>query len=105
MLIKNPSRSKAFTVSGTLVVPPGIGVVYVTAVGGGGGGGGGQTGLTGAGGGGGGAGSGIVRLPFPVAAGGSYTVVVGAAGTGSALDTDGVDGGACQFNSDQIAFG
>lgn len=85
-----------YTTPGTFtwIAPPGITQVYVECVGGGGGGGG-NIGNQGAGGGGGGAYA--ARQAVPVTPGNTYTVVVGAAGSGGTTATD---GGSSTFTGD-----
>lgn len=74
-------RSRVFTSSGTFVVPTGVSWLWVSQMAGGGGGSS-QTGNQ-DGKGGGGSGEFCHMLPVPVVAGDSYSITVGAAGTGA----------------------
>ncbi|MDD0969732.1 phage tail protein [Pseudomonas aphyarum] len=74
------------TVSGTLVIPPGISTIYASGCAGGGGGGScpGGSSACATGGSGGGAGQSVMRLPIAVTQGQVIPYTVGAAGVGSA---------------------
>lgn len=73
------ANTQTFTSSGTFVAPAGVTMVYLTMCGGGGGGGG--KGNSAFGGSGGGASETFNRKAYPVVAGNSYTVTIGAAGS------------------------
>src|SRR3954469_22605891 len=81
LCVKGWSQTQTFTTSGTYTVPAGVTSITVEVWGGGGAGGGYQTFKnTFAGG---GSGGGYVRTVMSVTAGQTYTVTVGAGGTGS----------------------
>lgn len=90
---QNANLLHTFSSSGTETVPSGYGTVTVEVWGGGGGGGGGNgslcTGIPGCGGG----GSGYSRSQFSVSAGQTFSVVIGAAGTGGPVGVTGNPGG------------
>ena len=89
-------RSQLFTSSGTWVCPAGVTKVLVTMSGGGAGGSGGYYNMSG----GGGSGAETAkRIGIDVTPGNSYTITVGAAGTGGVGWNDGTDGGYSQFHS------
>jgi len=98
--------ARAYTASGTFVVPPGISSLFIDAVGAGGGGGGG--GVTGVGNTGAGAGGGQrrqIRIAAP-AAGTSVAVTVGAGGAGGVSGaTTGGAGGITSFGTFTSASG
>lgn len=101
----SPVSSQAFYSSGTFVAPTGVTKVFITAVGGGAGGGA-NTVAGGGGGGGGGAGATVSDVPYTVIATNSYTVTVGAKGTGGAAGAhDGNDATNTSFDSTIIANG
>lgn len=83
-----------FTSSGTWIVPAGVNLIWVDAVGGGGGGGGGHASFT-TGGGGGGGPSGVycIQQELPVVPGETLTITVGAAGAGGNPGAHGTTGG------------
>ncbi len=93
------SRRQAFTVSGTFTVPAGVYRIHVRSVGAGGGGGG-STSSTGSGGGGGGYADGF----YDVTPAATYTVTIGAAGSGGA-NGNGTAGGNTTFGALQTANG
>lgn len=94
-----------FTTAGTRawVAPADVWIVDVTVRGGGAGAGGGDGGGTA--GGGGGAGGYSRKVGYAVTPGTAYTLVVGAAGPGGALNNSGTAGGQSHFNSAIIANG
>jgi len=96
---------QAFPAPGTSiwVAPAGVTMVFLTMCGGGGGGGGG-TGVNLAfqgpvGGGGGAGGEVFINKPIAVTGGSSYTITVGAAGSGGAPRTNGTAGGNATFGT------
>lgn len=110
------NNSQPYATNGTFVVPTGVYRIRVTLVGGGGGAGSGSgvsSSYSGYGGGGGGAG-GYVRCEFNVTPGTSYTVTVGAGGSGGApvngagtniAGLSGAAGGNTQFGAVATANG
>lgn len=94
-----------FTVGGTYtwVCPADVYTVAVTVRGAGGGAGGGDGGGTA--GGGGGAGGYAKKIGYSVAPGTAYSLTVGAAGTGGALNNSGTAGGNSDFNAAITANG
>lgn len=94
-----------FTLSGTWTAPAGITTIYVYMMGGGGGGGG-RTGANGSGGGGGASGSfTLFPIPYSVTPGNSYTVTIGAGGTGGGTSTTGQTGGTTTFDMISVPGG
>lgn len=96
-----PNRRVTFPSSGSWTCPAGITKVLITACGGGGGGGGGFIGPSNNyyGGGGGGGAQAVLSSPLTVVPGTTYTITVGAAGTGGAFNASGTSGGATSFDS------
>ena len=93
-------REQLFASSGSWVAPAGVTRVQVIVIGGGGGGGGARS----SGGGGpnaGGAGGfgGVAIGNYAVTPGSTYTVTVGAGGTGGAIDNNGTSGGTSSFGA------
>lgn len=101
----NAQTTQQYTTSGTFVVPAGISTVQVEAWGGGGAGGGVNGGASSTRAGGGGSGGTFTRnTSVSVSGGTSYTVTVGAGGTGVS-QADGNAGGASSFGSLVTAAG
>ncbi len=110
-----PPGQDAYITAGTFswVAPSGVTSVSVVAVGGGGGGGGSPAFANTTGGQGGGAGALAYANNVSVTPGGSYTVVVGSAGTGAFgvcfcgfnCNTPRVNAGASSFNTTTVAAG
>lgn len=103
-----PKGTKTFTSSGTFTVPTGVSSIDVFLVGGGGGGASGTTGTTSTyvGGGGGGAGKTLTVLDLACSAGDTFTVVIGAGGSGgSAGGSNGGSGNSTTFGSYSAAGG
>jgi hypothetical protein len=97
---------KAFTSTGTFVVPAGITTVWVTAVGGGGGGGKADNEVAGHSGGGGGAGAVLLYQQVNgLTPGASITVTVGAGGQGGSSSHSAGDGGDTRFGDYVTAGG
>lgn len=93
-----PHGSQQFTANGSWVCPAGVVTAYISgAAGGGGGGGAGATGAAG----GGGCGQSIIKQPFAVVPGTTYTVTVGAAGTAGTAGGagNGGNGGTSSFGA------
>ena len=84
-----------FTSSTTWTAPTGVSQIVLSGCGGGGGGGGGQPSVENGGGGGGGACLGFTTIP--VTAGNTYTVTIGAGGSGGSTSTQGSVGGKTQL--------
>lgn len=98
------ARSQLFTGSSTFLAPAGITKVYLTMIGGGGAGGGAQVSGVGSEGGGGGSGAYVINRTYTVVAGNSYTVTVGAGGTGVNAST-GNTGGTTTFDTASVNGG
>lgn len=97
-------NSQRFTTSGsqTFIAPANVTKIFVTLVGAGGGGGGGFSNPQGGGGGG---GATLLRHPYTVIPGNSYTVVVGAKGIGGTPGGNGTSGTSSSFDGVLIANG
>ena len=98
------TRSQLFTSTGTFTAPTGVTTVYITGCAAGGGGGGYDSGqhygASGAG-----SGAYVFRSPYLVTAGNSYTVTIGANGTGGATNNNGTDATNSSFGSYTLVGG
>lgn len=85
-------QSAVYSTAGSFsfVVPPKVKLVFITKIGGGCGGGGGHS--TGGAGGGGGAATALIGFPLAVTPGSTLSLVVGAKGTGGAVENNGTAG-------------